>query len=375
MRLGRAFLITLRDRPALIAWGLFVASLPFYVGRSGLPQPGNALMFLALPLALKGWDRRLDTGTLRTLRALAWFVVWVIVINAGWVIVTGIISLAGYAFVPIYYVWNLLVVFCAVVLHRRYGDVFLRATLYALLFDVAFQVLASFVYRTNLYRGELFFNNPNQLGYWALLAACAIALLQKHLRLGLLKATASIVGCAYLAVLSASRAAVAGIAILLVLLVFTNPRVLVVAIFAGVLFVVAGGGQLDGALESPGLRAMQNRDINMSFAEERGYQRMWDFKEYILVGAGEGDIMRFVDDPKRANEIHSSLGTVVFSYGIVGTILFLLFFARLLRGASTGAIVLLVPVLVYTVAHQGLRFSLFWMVLALFAALKVRPKQ
>ncbi len=371
MRAVRAFLITLRDRPALIAWALFVASLPFYIGRSGLPQPGNAIMFLALPMALSGWDRRLDTGLLRTFKVFLWFTAWVAIVNWGWSLVTGKFSFAEYAIVPVYYVWNALIIFCAFVLHRRYGDTFLRATLYAVMFDIGFQVVASFFYRTDLYRGELFFNNPNQLGYWSLLGACTVAVTQKRLQLGLVKASAALVGCAYLAVMSASRAAVAGIGILLVLLVFTNPRVIVVGIFAAI-GLVGVGGPLNNAINKSSLRAMQNRDPNSSFSEERAYQRIWDFKEYILVGAGEGDIMRFTDDPKKANEIHSSVGTVVFSYGIVGTILFVLLFVRLLRGAPIRMIVLLGPVLLYSVAHQGLRFTMFWIVLALFACLKVR---
>ncbi|MBL9013839.1 MAG: hypothetical protein JNL83_06675 [Myxococcales bacterium] len=370
MRAVRSFLLTLRDRPALIAWAMFVASLPFYVGRSGLPQPGNALMFLALPLALVGWDRRLDTGVVRVFRAMVWFSLWVLIVNWGWSAVTGKFSFADYAIVPVYYVWNGLVVLCAFVLHRRYGDLFLRATLYAVLFDVVFQVIASFVYRTDLYRSELFFNNPNQLGYWSLLAACTIALLQKRLQLGLVKASAALVGCAYLGVMSASRAAVAGIAILLILLVFTNPRVIIAGIVAAILL-VGVGGPLNEAINKSSLRAMK-RESDTTFAQERGYYRIWQFKEYILVGAGEGDLLRFVDDPKRANEIHSSLGTVVFSYGIVGTILFVMLFVHLLRGAQPRMIVLLVPVLAYTVAHQGLRFTLFWVLLALFACLKVR---
>ncbi len=361
---------TIRRKPAVVLWGMFVAALPFYVGRSGLPQPGNAFLFLALPLALIGWNRRLDPNVVKTFRMLLLFTLWVTVVNYGWVLVTGKFSLRDYAIVPLFYMFNAVAVFCAFVLHRRYGDLFLRVTLYAVMFDVAFQVVASLVYRTDLYRGELFFNNPNQLGYWSLLAACLVAILQKRIGLGLVKASAALTGCAYLAVLSASRAAVAGIIILLAFMVFTSPRVIILAVIAAVVLVGVGGPLAD-ALEKSSIGALQNRDPNASFTEERGYQRMWDFKEYILVGAGEGDVLRFVEDPKKANEIHSSVGTVVFSYGIVGTILFMMFFTRLFQGATNRALILLSPVMAYSVAHQGLRFTMFWVVLATFGALKV----
>ncbi|MBL0219309.1 MAG: hypothetical protein IPQ07_36255 [Myxococcales bacterium] len=371
----RALLRELKHKPALITWCLFVATLPFYVGRSGLPQPGNALLFVLVPLAITGWSGRLAPGLLRPFRALVWFTIWVCVVNYGWVVVTGTWSIRAYALMPLYYIFNTAVVFAALVLYERYGELFVRITLYGVLLDVAFQVVASFFYRTDLYRGELFFNNPNQLGYWALLAACLIALTQRRVGLSLLKASAGLSGCAYLAILSASRAAVGGIIILLVFLVFSNPRV-IIGFSLAALGLVSLGGPLSDAIDSSEFRTMNRRDTESGFAAERGYTRIWEFKEYVLVGAGEGDNVRFVSDPRRANEIHSSLGTIIFSYGIVGTALFFVFFARMIRGSTRRAILMLLPILAYTMAHQGLRFTTSWVVLAVFLMLKpsARPK-
>ena len=52
----------------------------------------------------------------------------------------------------------------------------------------------------------------------------------------------------------------------------------------------------------------------------RGYDRIWQFPEYLLLGAGEGAYSRFRnwDD----NEFHSTFGTIVFSYGFVGSAFF-----------------------------------------------------
>lgn len=361
----------LRSRPALVAWFLLIATLPFYFGPSGLPQPGNALLFAVLPLALAGWAGRLQGASRGVLRALVWFTIWVFVVNYGWVLATGTLSVRAYALMPAYYVFNIAVVVSAFVLHARYGDAFVRVTLYAVLFDVAFQVVASFFYRTDLNRGALFFNNPNQLGYWALLAACLITLTQRRAGLSLVKASVGLTGCAYLAILSASRAAVGGIAMLLVLMVFTNPRVIFVSALAA-FGLTTLGGPLSAAIDASERRALHDRNPDQSFAEERGYQRIWDYKEYVLLGAGEGANERFVDDPRHAGEIHSSLGTVVFCYGIVGTLLFLAFFARVLRGAGLRDVLILLPILAYSTAHQGLRFTTFWVVLAVFVVVKGR---
>jgi hypothetical protein len=364
-----AHLLALRKNPSLLLWFLYIASLPFYFGPSGLPQPGNLLVIVLVPLVLSGWGGMLEIKMARTLRLLLSFVVWVFIVNWGWAAVTGKFSARAYALVPVYYVFNATVVLLAVVLYRRYGDRLLVVTLYAVLFDSAFQFVASFVYRTHLYRGQLFFNNPNQLGYWSLLAACIVALTHRRANLGVAGASIGVSACTYLAILSGSRAAVAGTGMLLALLIFTNPRIIFVCALAA-LALTSIGGPIAKAIDVSESRARADASRTTSFADERGYSRIRDHWEYAVIGAGEGDITRFVEDADHANEIHSSLGTVVFSYGIVGTIIFLWFFGRVLQGAPRRAILMLLPVLVYTVAHQGLRFTLFWILIAVFIALK-----
>jgi hypothetical protein len=360
--------------PILFFWCVFIAAIPIYVGESGMPQPGNALIFIIVPLALARWDGGLHRSAVKMMRALILFTVWVCVVNYGWAVVTGKFSPQDYVIFPIYYVFNAAVMLAAVLIHRRLGDLFLRATTYAVMFAVAYQVLASFVYSSDKYRGALFFNNPNQLGYWALLAACTISLIQGRLKLSLWVAGGAITGCAYLAVLSASRAALAGIAILLILLVFSNPRVIVAGIITAIAL-TSLGGPLANAIESSRRRAeMRDQAAAGGFVEERGYDRLWEHKEYLLLGAGEGDLTRF-DGPLHAHEIHSSAATVLFSYGLVGAVLFVLFIWRVIQGAPLRATLILVPTLAYTVAHQGLRFTMLWIMLAVFLIQRTPPRQ
>jgi hypothetical protein len=172
-------------------------------------------------------------------------------------------------------------------------------------------------------------------------------------------------------VISASRAAAGGVAVLLVLMLFSNPKILVAACLAGAA-VVSGVGPVADAIE-----ASQDRVLNRSsrsdasFFQERGYDRIWRNQQYLLLGAGEGGLSRFDDTAYVKNmEIHSSAGTILFSYGIVGALLFLVFTWRLIRGARARLVITLLPPLLYTGAHQGLRFTMLWVVLAVFVALK-----
>jgi len=109
---------------------------------------------------------------------------------------------------------------------------------------------------------------------------------------------------------------------------------------------------------------------NRSFLEERGYDRIWHNERYLLLGAGEGGLSRFDTAYVKNMELHSSPGTLLFSYGVVGSILFLVFTWRVIRRARLLFMITLLPPLLYTGAHQGLRFTMLWVVLAIFMAVK-----
>jgi len=362
----RAQLAALRE-PRLLLWFLYILLIPFYVVPSGLPQPGDLLVLLIFPLALLGWNGRLHRESLRSFRALTWFTGWVCAVNLAWAVILW--SWGRDLLPPAFYVYNTAIFFSVLILYQRFGDAFLRVTLYSVFFVTMLQVVASFVLLQGGFRGSLFFSNPNQLGYFALLAACVISLLQDRLRFGRLNSSIGLTGCAYLALLSASRSALVGIALLLVLLL-SNPRLIVLGclIAAGLVF---AGDTFTQAFDTSQTRFLERRETKLGFFEGRGYDRVWENKQYLVLGAGEGNVGRFAETTAIGSmEIHSSAGTILFSYGLVGSLLFLIFLARVIRGASFRAILMLLPPLLYTVAHQGMRFTLLWVLLALFAILK-----
>jgi hypothetical protein len=366
----RNVLYHLLRAPALVLWMSYVLLIPFYVMPSGLPQPSDLIIVVLFPFALLGWNGRIGAESATAVRRLLWFTIWVAVVNYGWATATGKWDgLKDYLLFPFFYLFNLGIFTTALILYRRFGDVFLRLTIYCVFADVIILVAASFVVQSDQIRGSLFFNSPNQLGYYALLAATLIVAAQPRLRFGVVKASAALTGCAYLAIISASRAALTGIAILLVLMLVSNLRVIILASVASIAL-ISIGGPVARAIDSAERRTESNRETSANFAEKRGYDRMWEYKEYMVLGAGEGNNVRFTDRPKTAHELHSSLATIIFCYGIVGAILFGLFLAAVMRGASWSTSLNLLPVAAYSVAHQGLRFTMLWLLLAAFMTLR-----
>lgn len=364
---------TTLKHPGLFLWTLFVLLTPVHVVRSGLPQPGDWLVIIFAPVVLIGWKGTLDRATAGMIRPLLWFTVWVFAVNYAWALILGRFdNWKDFLIIPLFYTFNAAIFLCALILARRHRDAFLKVTVDVVYWTIIVFTVWSFAFSKGEFRTQLGFNNPNQLGYYALLAACLIAMAHRPLGMSRLKGAIGITCCAYLAMLSASRASVAGVVGLLVVLLFSSPRTIIIVGLAAVAL-VSVGGPVSHAIEVSQERYEHGKDARMSFSEERGYDRMIAHPEYLVTGAGEGGFERFVKPGEPTREFHSSVGTVVFSYGIVGIVLFSLFFVRVVRRAPTRLAVMLVPPLMYTVAHQGLRFTMFWVVLAAFVVLKQMP--
>jgi len=109
--------------------------------------------------------------------------------------------------------------------------------------------------------------------------------------------------------------------------------------------------------------------------EIRNYNRIAEYYEYTVLGAGEGDLDRFRQSYGANLEIHSSIGTVFFSYGVIGLTLFILFLGNLAFRAKLAMGIYLIPALVYGLTHQGLRFSFFWLLIGCLMNVAARQLQ
>ncbi len=357
--------------PALLLWSLYILLFPLYIFKGGLPQPGDMLMLLLVPAVFMTGRNRLCRAGVRPTRWVILFTGYVILVNLVWTVAQNAWTLNtkdGFLITSSYYIYNAIFFVCALVLYTRYRERFLWLTLQVTLATVVLQVLISLVMPDDGGRGAVLFNNPNQLGYYAVLTASILCLGRRRLGLGTLPATIGLLCSAYLALLSASKASLGAVAILVAVGLLTNPRFILVSVLGFMLLLVTSNRVTDA------ISAAQNRietDESNSFFEERGYDRILGNKEYWLFGAGEGGYRRFKDTTViGSHELHSSAGTIFFCYGIIGTILFIQFGWTVVRGGRFKYVLILLPAAAYGLTHQGLRFTLLWVLLALFVALK-----
>jgi len=229
------------------------------------------------------------------------------------------------------------------------------------------QVVASFILPPSLSgRGLVFFNNPNQLGYFSICILSIYYLLSPiSIRRGSVKEGVTgffvIGGCLYLAFLSLSKAAIVSIVVIFLYRGWRSPFVWILFIIL-MSFGISHLSEIELAVKvfdrvsSIGTQS----DDNLS---GRGYDRIVNHPEYLLWGAGEGLTKRFVSQIGYY-EIHSTWGTLLFSYGLTGLFLFCVFLYTLVRRAPISVFVYLLPLFLYGLTHQGLRFTLFWVALA-----------
>lgn len=355
----------------LVLWSLMILLVPFYVFDSGVPQPADWIGFALLPILVKGWNGRLAPALVKPLKSLIIFIAYVFLVNVAWSFVLFTFSInakEGFLMAPSFYLFNGMMFFTFLLMFQRYGEFLLWLTARLVLASVFVQVMFGFALRGALGRSTVMFNNPNQLGYYALLSACIVLLAQKRLRLTTIQVTTGLAAASYLALLSASKAALASISALGIALMISKVRtiVMVALVFAVLIFT---DNPFSHAIERAQDRI--ENDESYGLIEERGYDRVAAFPEYWMVGAGEGAYRRFKDVSRiGSHELHSSMATLFFCYGIVGVTLFAIFLWGVIAGSGLRAWVIVGAAFAYGMTHQGLRFRLLWVLLGMVCALK-----
>ena len=357
--------------PFLGLGGYLIASI-FYVFPSGTPQPADYLLVLVIATSILGvWGRLPDDPMLHLMAGL--FVGWIVLVNATWFLITG-----DFTFLKktSFYVYNLVVLIFVIAagFHdwARLKKVVWWSCVIALLAQMGWLELFPAAAR----RATGTFNNPNQLGYWALLLMACLAVVKDREGLGPADLLALGAGF-YVTALSLSKAAsISAMVLLLFAGIACGLRrsagvLLGIALALVLSFQIATGSAIDRIASLDPVDALVKRLQNIGQQRDdsvlaRGYPRLIENPEYLAFGAGEGSFDRLNEEGSN-KEFHSTLGNLLMSYGVPGVALFATLLV-VMCAAAPKSVLYLIPIMLYGLTHMGLRFSLFWVFLGLVYA-------
>jgi hypothetical protein len=222
-------------------------------------------------------------------------------------------------------------------------------------------------------RVTAFFNNPNQLAHYSL-CGLAILLIAHKGRIPLRPLPLAAGAAGTIGILApASLGAMVGLGLIAVGWGLANAqhfrRILQGTAAATLLIVVVlafdvytQGGIADSLINR--FNRAEGKVAELSEGK-RGYDRVLAYPQHWILGAGEGAWGHRFTPYHQGVEIHSSLGTLLFSYGVVGLGLFLLLLWMIVKGSPFYISCAIGGLLLYSLTHMGLRTTAFWVVLVL----------
>lgn len=349
----------------------YVSTSIFYIFPSGNPQPADLLMFSGIAL-----------GLLHSLNQSVFKITPLIFSVLAFGIFTFSINLIHFMFFKdltfikssLYYLYNGAILIFVIWLFKRNPQV----TWNYLYVGVIICFILEFLYLHFMPNARGFkltgtFFNPNQLAKWSLVMASILIIMRFESKMKIIDYFIFL-GLGYLILVSLSKAGLICYILMAITLGFSksvtkNVRFLIfTAAFFGSIIFANNIQYFETALETSSLTNKafselegigQQKDESL---EGRNYTRIFNNPQYILLGAGEGGYSRFQDSAKNL-EIHSGLGTLIFSYGIFGTFLFFTILYQIVKNNNWYVFFLVALMMIYGLVHQNIRFSHFWLFL------------
>ena len=354
---------------------IYLLLKPFLFFDNGSPQISDYVLIPTLLLYF-GIFRPTDLLKEKPVQFLVAFLTIVFVVNVGYATLPFETYQWEFLVPFFYYGYNaLLFIFCSC-LFKTFTKKDFTVFLFVIFISLGIQFLLILLDIdkgvVNNFKGRdyNYFNNPNQLAYYSLLLLTFLFFVRKQV----LQLPYLVTLCVSLALVSivcaTSFPALLGGLFLLVLYILILLKRdfykhLLVLLIAPLLLVVIKHdtiateyNRIANRFDSPTQR------VENSYAD-RGYDRVFVYPHYLLYGAGEGMYERFVPkSEKRPQEIHNTIINIFFNYGVLGGIMFVLFLYHSFKLTMISQLVYLFPIIVYNLLHNGIRYSLIWVIIA-----------
>jgi hypothetical protein len=352
---------------------------PIYIFESGDVQPADIIMMLLFLMLFFLTNRKsnITTGYFKeawslrsTMLVMILFSLWTAVVNALWFFGLGDTGLIK----PVlFYLFNFSAVAVFYMYYLIFGERLFNVVKMSLIATLILQLLIFFVFFTSGGRATLAFNNPNQLGYFGLLALTYLLVLSEE-KLSI-PYIAAICISTWLTLLSISKAAIiSALAILALYILFRKNsskflKYSFIALMLAAIFFISTNMELlakvpllNNAMTR--ITYIQNDD---SLINGRGYGRIFEMGSNFLWGMGEGAYRRF--SYLTGMELHGTIAGIFVSYGLIGLILLMAVLWKGFLPRNTlcfSKLLIISGIFLYWFTHQGIRNSLFWILLAVY---------
>jgi len=352
-------------------WLLYLLLSPIYIFSKGLPQPADYIIFvLGFPALIITWMKhRGGVSKVFLFGALfAGLTVFINLIHFGFWHDDRLLRQSSY------YIFNFCAFLFTLIVFKQNPKVINRLTYFAVAATIIFQAIYAPLFgEVELLRNLGTFNNPNQLAYWALLSMSMIIILKRDQKFNFFDFILFCL-CIYIESLALSKAGII-ITVLMTASLFFLPNMpkngrimIVIGLIGFFLFQLFDPSYLVNKLEHINrISRVVARIDNIGqeqddSVEGRGYGRLLRYPHYMIFGAGEGAFFRFGIG---AQEIHSGLATLLFSYGVTGFFFFGLFIWAVSKDLPKQYYLILALIFMFGLPHQNIRFTYFWIFLAI----------
>jgi hypothetical protein len=354
---------------------VFLLVNPFYLFDSGLPQPADILLAIGIVIFILSGEIK-KTYKIKIVKLFLRLILLITFINVFYFCYfTNLGQENNMYLAAAFYIFNFLFFQIIISLlefsnNKKTIDIISLFIIISLSIQtmLAFLGIQGGVKEEVTSRATIFFNNPNQLGYYSLLMLSLFAALPSKYRSMKSTMLLTLVLSFYLIMYSGSRAALVGTVLLGGIMIYKEgfkiklSSIFLISVIILMVPFILKTDFIQKKIETMEVRGERFDNTNISEAQIRGYDRFWLYPEYIFYGAGEGKNDRFKSFHQL--EMHSGIGTILFSYGILGLFFFMVIVYEAIRQKIIINLLLILPIIVYNLTHFGLRDSLFWALLA-----------
>lgn len=356
---------------------LFIILSPYYVLPSGLPQPSHIVFIIGFVfssfIAPKVY---IDKLSKQVLLFFFLFILYTFIVNSISVGVSNILNPIIYSF---YYVFGLMMMLY--IFKNKDKDRLSLYLIYAVVISMSIELLLILLFGIGNWGGVRFsgtFNNPNQLGYFAILSSSIGIISAFYLNKSFKYMNIILILGILLSILSGSRTAVVAILFLyLAVSYYKLQRVhfymtlFFIILIIYVLFIVYGSEieMISMLLDRLEEKTTAKHDLGADIMH-RGLGRIPDYGIYIFSGMSEGIQYLGYDI-----EAHNSILAMLYGYGVIGLLFIFVYMFMLLIKRTQNFVLGIIPALLYGMGHNGMRATLLYLLIAISIVLYKKDKK